>query len=145
MTICYLLFLHFFADFVLQSREMGQKKSEYPKWLFIHITIQFLIFFIGMNLLLLLDSPPENLAFNDFWYPLKFAFLNALVHGAIDWNIWKLYKWSVWKRRDPELFGTIDDLKKHWKYWEDHLFYATIGFDQFLHTITIVILYGWLI
>ena len=131
MTICYLLLLHFIADFILQSRAMGQKKSEHFKWLLGHVAIQFAVFAVGG--LFVFDNP------------LPFAFLNAFIHGVIDWHIWKLYKYSVWKRRDPELFGTIDDLKKHWKYWEDHWFYTTIGFDQFLHGATIVLLYGVLV
>jgi len=130
VILCYLLLLHFVADFLLQSRQMGQRKSEQVKWLVGHLAIQFAVFLVGG--LLVFDNP------------LLFALLNTIIHGAIDWNIWKAYKWTVWKRRDPKLFGTIDDLKKHWKYWEDHLFYTTIGLDQMLHTATIILLYGWL-
>lgn len=138
MELVYLLLLHFVADFLLQNREMGQKKSEDFKWLFYHISIQFIIFAVG--------------GFLVFENPFPFAILNALVHGLIDWNIWKLYKMSVYVRTTEEREehkGSLEDWMKHlkstWKYWEDHWFYATIGFDQLLHTITIVLLYGWLV
>ena len=31
---------------------------------------------------------------------------------------------------------------KNYKYWEDHWFYTTIGFDQLLHSATIILLLG---
>ncbi len=122
--LIYLFVLHFIADFILQSREMGKKKSVEFSWLSAHLQIQaaiFLVFLLPINLL----------------FAAKFAFLNALIHGIIDWNIWKLYKVSVYlrdKRATPET----------WKYWEDHLFYTTIGFDQLLHASTLIGLYWYL-
>ena len=124
----YLYILHFIADFILQSREMGQKKSTEFKWLAKHLGIQFIIFFIG-------------LIFFDPIYAFIFATINSFFHGIIDWNIWKFYKLSVYYRikKDPEhnlLPENKSELEK-WQYWKDHLFYTTIGFDQMLHMITL--------
>lgn len=132
MELIYLFFLHFLADFVLQPREMGRKKSEQVKYLAHHLLIQWVVFFFGLMLIM-----PDHFAL--------FALVNTLVHGLIDWNIWNLYKISVWKRRrsEIELIGR-EEFKKTWKYWEDHWFYLTIGFDQFLHATTIVVLYVYL-
>lgn len=132
MELVYLLFLHFLADFILQPREMGRQKSEKFKYLFQHLLIQFFVFFFGLMVIM-----PDTY--------MLFALGNALVHGLIDWNIWNLYKLSVWKRRrsDIELVGR-EQLKKTWKYWDDHWFYVTIGLDQFLHAATIVVLYVYL-
>lgn len=126
-----LICLHFVADFLLQSREMGKKKSEEVKWLSYHLLIQFLIFvpFTG-------------------W---RFSLVNALIHGLIDWNIWKLYKYSVFRRciaddlrslkEHPDRFtGSSYSKLKVFKYWEDHLFYSTIGLDQSLHMMTLYLL-----
>lgn len=142
--IVLLLTLHFVADFLLQSREMGKKKSSEPYWLALHLSIQFLVFSLVS------------------W---KFALANAAIHGVIDWNIWNVYKYTVKyrllkkKREDVEyaspaewdaaMAGTDDEYVaiagRNWKYWEDHVFYSTIGFDQLLHGITIVLLAGWLL
>lgn len=146
--------LHFIADFLLQSREMGQKKSSELSWLLKHLAIQTGIIFIGL-------APFVGLII-----ALKFALLNSVVHGVIDWNVWKFYKLSAHKRIIKEIraeylkkFGEptwLDDQSiievgapemykekvTNWKYWEDHWFYTTIGFDQLLHTATLIILAG---
>lgn len=122
--LIYLFVLHFIADFILQSREMGKKKSQEFNWLVRHLSIQFGIFLIGLAL------------FN-VRYAVEFAGLNALIHGLIDWNIWKFYKVSVYLRDKTATAET-------WRYWEDHLFYTTIGLDQLLHGATLIGLYQWL-
>lgn len=120
-----LLFLHFVADFIFQSREMGKRKSIEFKWLLYHLTIQFLVFLPFTN-----------------W---KFALFNIIAHGIIDWNIWGLYKTFVHCRiqRNPQHILLSDDTESGtlgWNFWEDHWFFVTIGLDQFLHISTIVYL-----
>ncbi len=138
LTICYLFLLHFVADFLLQSREMGKTKSEKFNVLLAHVGIQFGIF-LALGGAVLDGS-------TIFW----FAAFNAIIHGVIDWNIWKFYKWTVF-RRHQAVFSSpteegheerVNNFKASWQYWEDHWFYATIGLDQFLHASTIIILYG---
>lgn len=146
-----LFFLHFLADFILQPREMGKKKSSDFRWLFGHLSIQFLVFlpFVGWRL----------------------SAMNALIHGIIDRNIWRGYKifagFRVKKLVDeqeryyreinqlkpidsPEEEKVIEHFRKNWtlhqiqgfQFWEDHWFYVTIGFDQFLHAATLLYLFG---
>lgn len=118
-----LLVTHFIADFICQSREMGKKKSYEVKWLAAHLLIQFVFFCI---------------------FGWKFALINAVIHGVIDWNIWRLYKLSVgiWMKNNPEHEATKAYATTGvWKFWEDHLFFTTIGFDQMLHMITLVVLW----
>jgi len=146
-----LFFLHFLADFILQPREMGKKKSSDFRWLFGHLAIQFLVFlpFVGWRL----------------------SAMNTLLHGIIDRNIWNLYKlrahFSTLKdirEMEQEVFkghlitktktGKTPKRLKVWRnnwykhyvrdyeYWEDHWFYVTIGFDQFLHAATLLYLFG---
>ena len=145
-----LFLLHFIADFLLQSREMGKKKSSDWYWLFAHLAIQFLVFlpFVGF----------------------QFALFNALIHGVIDRNIWNFYKFYTQWNIKTSVLNYIkngaapgkfyDDWAKHpeyktqfirvkteqaqdaFKYWEDHWFYATIGLDQFLHAATLIYLSG---
>jgi hypothetical protein len=129
--IVYLLFAHFVADFVCQSREMGQKKSEYAGWLFKHLSHQVIVFTILLSFIV--DDPGKV---------VLFALANAAIHGVIDWYIWRLYKYSVIVRKPKELFDKVCDHsnKRCFKYWEDHYFYLTIGLDQMCHGITIVLL-----
>ena len=113
----FLAFLtHFVADFIFQSRKMGQNKSSSLKWLSLHIAIIFICFLP---------------------FGLKFAVLNALFHAVIDGTIWNLYKISVFLRDKTAT-------KENWKYWQDSWFYTTIGFDQFLHGATIILLMEYL-
>ena len=130
----YYFFLHFLADFILQSREMGKKKSSELKWLGLHIGIIFSVFLVGT-----LD--------------IEFAFWNAIIHMCIDAVIWKGYKSIVWhkytgdfwpKDKKEKVRGLIKQISQKHKYWEDSWFYTTIGFDQFLHAATIIFLLEYL-
>lgn len=116
-TIILAIFCHFVADFILQSRKMATKKGQEFVWLLGHMGILFICFLpIG----------------------LMFSIGNTLIHGLIDWNIWKLYKFSVKIRMNR---GTIPiTTPQEFSYWGDYYFYLTIGFDQLLHISTIVIL-----
>ena len=123
MKLILLFIAHFIADFILQSREMGQKKSQYFKWLIGHLFIQYfvmLVFVLGITS-------------GDWKTATLFSLSNTIIHGIIDWYIWKFYKLHairIIKR---------DRIKvKEFKYWEDHIFYTTIGFDQLLHGVTII-------
>lgn len=154
IIIATLLMVHFVADFLLQSREMGTKKSSELKWLMAHLAIQFIAFVIIL-------SPLYGLT------GIVFAALNAVIHGVIDWNIWRGYKWSVARRLydeqgNPWVEGKSKGFPLHslmsdvdhsfippqppqWRYWLDHWFYATIGFDQLLHALTLILLAGILL
>lgn len=157
MTVLLIALLaHFVADFLLQSRQMGKQKSEKIKILLEHVAIN-----IGVTAFFLLPFVGLEKA-------VIFSFLNGLFHGIIDWNVWRFYKASVFKRIKEEAqvlakkkhltlvgkskeqvymdkVGILMEARSNFKFWEDHWFYVTIGLDQFLHTITIVILWKvWL-
>lgn len=130
MEVLYLMVLHFIADFLLQSKEMGKKKSECVKWLAAHIGIHFITFFAACLLFL----SPEQAAL--------MAFGNAALHGLIDWNLWRFYKRTVvW--RNPDV--PVEELKKNYKWWEDFVFIVALGLDQMLHYLSIVTLYNLIV
>lgn len=144
LLLGWMMILHFVADFVFQSREMGQKKSSEFRWLFKHLTIQWLFFAFGL------------VYFVGPVVAISFATLNCLVHGLIDWNIWNLYKLSAYKRikaeadefhnlSEADRNAWIAESGKNWQYWNDHWFYTTIGFDQLLHGLTIIGLFALLV
>lgn len=119
--------LHFVADFLLQSREMGRNKSKQIGWLAIHLAIQAVVFSFGLSMVIGIKSAT--------W----FAVINTAIHGLIDWNIWRLYVKSViWRRSRDGSFKLVDN---QYPYWEDPVFYATIGFDQMLHFLTLAVLW----
>lgn len=106
------LVIHFLADFLLQSREMGEKKSSSIEWLGKHVLIVLICFLP---------------------FGIEFAVLNAGIHAIIDGSIWNIYKISVYNR-----FPEADE---NYEYWKDSWFYTTIGLDQLLHVLTILILF----
>jgi len=112
MAYCFLI--HFIADFLLQSRDMAKNKSSNFTYLAVHAQILFVVFTIALFPFLGIEA-------------LWFSLLNSIIHGIIDWHIWRVYKWI--KRK--ENINTF-------KYWEDSMFYSFIGFDQFLHGATLV-------
>ena len=128
--IALLLVTHFVADGLLQSREMGKKKSSEPIWLAKHLAIQFIAFLLA------------TVFFTR--YALPFALANAAIHGIIDWNLWRGYKLYAYKaiKNNPKHPLLTGSKTEPWKYWEDHWFYTTILFDQMLHGLTLVYLAG---
>lgn len=125
MSFIELLVVNYIADFVLQSRDMAKFKSIFPKWLFYHVAIIFVVLFI----------PVLKLTHFNLLDTFLFCLTNSIIHASIDWNIWRIYK----NTRYPTLVdihgpGAI-------KYWEDPWFYHTIGFDQLLHITTLYCLY----
>lgn len=151
LALC--LVVHFIADFLLQSREMGKKKSTDLVVLLQHLGIQFVCFFVFLFPIIGVEIA------------LCFALANSIIHGVIDWNIWRAYKLYVykilckqhdylykkisvdWNKMPLEEFEKKRDLAvkeagNKWQYWEDHWFYATIGLDQLLHALTLIVLVG---
>lgn len=134
--LAYLVFLHFIADFILQSREMGKKKSEDIGYLSIHLLIQFLVILIGVT------------PFFDRELSLGIAISNTIIHGIIDFSIWRVYKFTALCRiaseakefhcTDVERKKWIAESARNWQYWEDHWFYTFIGLDQMLHVLTLI-------
>jgi len=112
---------HFISDFLLQSRDIAKNKSSKYKALFIHVTIITIVMYALLKIV-------------GYEHAFMFSILNGLVHGIIDKFIWNGYKYYVIKTSN-----SLEEANNH-KYYEDHWFYATIGLDQLLHSLTIVIL-----
>lgn len=113
MNLLLLLISHYIGDFILQSRKIATTKSSKLSSLFIHLTIIYCSL-IPITLYLKVS----------LFIPLLYCTL----HGIQDWFIWKGYK-------------IIHSIQLRTAYYEDHLFYSTIGFDQLLHTIILLYLY----
>lgn len=119
-----LMLAHGIFDWLLQDRETAKRKSSSFKFLLGHL---FLIY----NGLLLWGGLFGSLG---FYNSLTFALFNTVLHGIIDWNLWKLYKLSVVRR--------FKDADNSFQYWEDSWFYNFIALDQLLHGICYIGLYA---
>ena len=88
LKISYIFLLHFIADWALQPKEMSRQKSNKLKVLTQHVSIHFVVFLVGCTLIM-----PLTKAF-------IFSLANALLHGVVDWYLWRTYKLLVFFRRD---------------------------------------------
>lgn len=121
--LIWLIIIHFWSDFVFQTRDMGKNKSSNLWYLLGHMGIVFTCFFS-----VLAFTHGQNTV-------ILFCGLNTIAHGIQDVLIWRFYKLSViWRKYRIEEF----------KYWEDSTFYTMIGLDQALHTIVIITLWRYL-
>jgi hypothetical protein len=148
------LICHYVGDFLLQSREMGQKKSTDFGVLLDHLSILFRTFCIGMipSLTWHLYSmhPDLGLMYATLTAVILSLILsggNTIVHGMIDGTIWTLYKVDVKRRLMKKIYkyggnsSMLDQEIAGFRYYEDKRFYDTIGADQLLHALTIVFFY----
>ena len=106
--ILILLLLHWFADFVLQTKWQARNKSFNSAALLSHVFTYSFILAIGLTPFVL-----------DIWKVLAIAGLNGGLHGIID---------AVTSRLSAKLYNK-EDL---------HDFFVIIGFDQFLHVAILI-------
>ena len=119
-TLVLLIITHIIFDFLLQTRDIAKNKSSNIKYLIPHLVI------LGIGLMIFTKlsgrySPNQA---------MLFIMWNVFLHGVIDWNIWRLYKWTVIKRHTKSKVVDYD-----YKFWEDGVFYDFIAYDQGLHAL----------
>ena len=140
---------HFLADFVFQSREMGEKKSKDLKVLFEHGCILSTVFFITTWIVMDFVTYVAPSATSTKTV-IGMVLIVPFIHCLQDWYIWRGYKYFVrWRIAKKDFKGDINNTWMEesfniYEYWKDKWFYATIGLDQTLHFITIVAVYSWL-
>ena len=110
--LLFYLMLHWYADFVVQTRKQQTTKSSNNLQLLAHTSIYGLIITISTYLLYWSNSFGAQL-----WYtPLIFGGIQFVTHTVIDWMTSRASK----------------------KLWEDgliHKFFVMIGLDQLIHYI----------
>jgi hypothetical protein len=106
IVILAILFIHWFADFVIQSDEDAKGKSTSLKHLLSHTFDYSLVWHFVMLVLILLDILP--IVF--FW----FAPITFIIHTMTDYCTSRLNS-ILWDKGDV------------------HNFFVSVGFDQFLH------------
>lgn len=119
ITVLYLLFSHWVADFLFQTTEMGTGKSKSLKILLKHTGIYALT-------MLLMSSFLLELTVSDI---LIFGLVTFVFHTVQDWATSRLTSTQFAKNR--------------YNGWDGA--FTIIGFDQFLHYLQILITYQTLI
>lgn len=116
-----LLIYHFLCDWIFQSRSMAVNKSKKLSVLNNHLAIIYSGLIITF---LIIGYKPDDVGFR--------ILLNTILHGIIDWYIWRVYRWM--------------DRKFHWDdsipYYERYSFFTFIAIDQFLHLSILFLLFA---
>ena len=113
--VLYLLFVHWLADFFLQSDWISQNKSISNRALSLHCLVYFMTFFLCT-----LGLYPNGKA--EFG-PL-FSLIVGLIHFPVDYYTSRVNK-QLWDNK------------------EVHYFFVSIGFDQLIHFATILLAWQW--
>lgn len=118
------MFVHFVADFMLQTDKMAKNKSSSNAWLTYHI--------LAYTAVLLIVFGP------------LYALINGLAHWATDWCTSRISKkfWMAAEENrkfieDPRTGITIDAHRERQAH-NVHWFFVVIGFDQFLHALVLI-------
>ena len=106
----WILFAHFVADFTCQSDKMAINKSSDNYWLTFHVVTYSFVMFIMVL--------PIFLVYLGFLAALGFSIINGILHWITDYHTSRLNS-KLWKEE-----------KRHW-------FFVAIGFDQFIHALTL--------
>lgn len=116
LLLVWMLFLHWFGDFVFQTRWMADNKSKNIEALTLHVFVYSLVLWIGVYVTTLYYI-------NDL---CRFVICNFLLHWTTDFWTSKMTKQAVEEKNT-------------------HKFFAIIGFDQFVHTSTLILTLQYLL
>jgi hypothetical protein len=126
LDLIFVLFIHFIADFIFQSRQMGVKKSKNIYWLTTHIYVYSIITFIGWGLFFKLTP---RMGF-------ELLTLTIFTHFLTDFITSKLSSRFYLKSKKSKSL-------KEANYFE-WLFWSTIGFDQLIHATTLILTFKYI-
>jgi len=87
-----IIWLHFFADFVLQTHEMSINKSKSNWWLGYHLSVYTIPFIVVFGLL-------HGVA------GLTYALINGVLHFCTDWGTSRINS-HFWEKNDLHWFFT---------------------------------------
>ncbi len=115
-----ILAIHWFADFVLQTDKQAKGKSKNWHDLLSHTAIYSTIWIWGIAIIWRVEGTFESDIL--FWYSLLFALTTFICHTITDYFTSRLNS-------------------KLWEQGKVHLFFVSIGFDQLLHFVQLLLTY----
>lgn len=111
-----LVWVHFIADFILQTDQMAMNKSRSNYWLTVHV-LSYVACFVPICV----------------WFKFKAGFIltNLAAHWVTDYVSSRLTTkcWIAWKEGNERM---------------RHMFFVVIGADQALHMTALVLTYFWI-
>jgi hypothetical protein len=120
-TLLFIIFIHWVADFVLQTRHMGLRKSSSNYYLTLHVLVYTFSTIMAWSIVLPL------IGFHLTTLSVSLAFsLIFLLHWLTDY---------ITSRQTTKLY-------KEEKYYE---FFVMIGFDQVLHYVQLFLIFNYII
>ena len=114
-SVIFLIIIHFLADFGLQTHEQATNKSTSNLFLFYHVGVYSLSFFIACWAYI-----------GSFEWSLLFAAITFVCHFLTD-------------------FVTSRISKKFFEAKDFHNGFVTVGFDQVIHYIQLLITFSWIL
>ena len=117
--IIFILFVHWVADFIIQTEEQATTKSKSNIALTDHVATYTAVLALSIAPVLALKHP--------LGFPyLAFVLLNGAIHWCVDW---RTSRWT------SKLFGDKDF----------HNGFVVVGADQLIHTSTLILTANWLL
>jgi hypothetical protein len=120
-TLLFIIFIHWVADFVLQTRHMGLRKSSSNYYLTLHVLVYTFSTIMAWSIVL----PLIGFHLTTFSVSLAFSLI-FLLHWLTDY---------ITSRQTTKLY-------KEEKYYE---FFVMIGFDQVLHYVQLFLIFNYII
>jgi len=121
--VLFILFAHWYADFVGQTNEMAMNKSTDIGWLTYHVSVYTLLmmfFTVLIFVILFFGNIISSLPLVLILIPIAVSIF--ITHWITD-------------------FITSKITSKLWKGGKVHKFFIVIGFDQWLHAVQLLIIY----
>ena len=118
IIILTILFIHFVADFILQSDKQAKEKSKSNRQLTLHV--------LSYSIVWLLVANTYSIVTNNYQMVALFPIITFICHWITDYFTSRLNS-KLWAKGDV------------------HNFFISVGFDQFLHQCQLILTYYLLI
>ena len=122
-NLVFLLVIHYLADFLCQTREMATNKSSSLKWLTYHVLTYTMVLAFSMSTFMFLTAENAGDTIMMVWL---FTIVNGVLHWGTD-------------------FLTSNASTHYYKQENWFGFFAIIGLDQLIHTVTLLLTFNYLL
>ena len=121
-SLVFLLVIHYLADFLCQTREMATNKSSSIKWLTYHVLTYTAVLWISFGVFLIATKGGHTSVL--LGSTITFVLVNGILHWCTD-------------------FLTSRASTHYYKQENYFMFFAVIGLDQLIHTVTLLLTFNY--